>query len=121
MKTFNFKKSYNLFINKETKEAKARKIRAIGLAVTMKDIDGIEYQLFLQEDLKDYNGMRLNNPKIGVILKLGSLPVFQPLGVNYEALLYKRDKVAEKFSSFSIKKAFYDMSKDWTISEVLEK
>jgi hypothetical protein len=96
----------------------ARPIRAIGLDLTMKDKSLKEYQLFMQNDLDFYQDIRLNNPKIGVVLQWQGFKVFQPLGATYETALFRRQSLEEKFSSHIIEDLFRSLTNQWTLERI---
>ncbi|MFG1594172.1 hypothetical protein [Halobacteriovorax sp. CON-3] len=80
--------------------------KLVGLESFLESKEGTFYQLFLETDVVFSQGLRLNNPNIGVIvdgyfIKIGTL----------EQVMYNRKEVIEKF---------YDSTPKSYLNEILE-
>lgn len=69
MKIYKYKTAKIPMINNKTKETYFETKRVYGHTCILHDKHGNEYQLFLQDKVENWLDLRLNNPKIGVLVE----------------------------------------------------
>ena len=87
--------------DKKTKVVRFEKKKLVGCKGTLIDKTGKEYQIFLQEPLQYYVDLRLNNPKLGIVVK----GVFWAL-CNYESDLTKVTNKFKGINAIELAKSF---------------
>lgn len=102
MKMYQARKAFIPMINKTDNTLELREFRAIGTDKTIKDKTGKEYQIFFQEKLSYFRDLRINNPKIGVIMPDKT---FMAIG-TYESYRTKFNSLNYKFGSIDALEMF---------------
>jgi hypothetical protein len=106
MKIYKYKKVKLIFSEKNKYYFKEK--RVFGTEVVFTDLKGEKYQLFTQDKIEYFSNYRVNNPKIGIIVKNN---IFVPFS-NIENILRSKNTIEKKFNSENIDQLYEKMIKN---------